>query len=302
MKHKFFLFLLFFFLFIPFGNINCSEAPSLKERQSFIRRYIEIQKKIREVRWFAEKDNLEEKINAMSYLVLDVNRGTPLLSKNENHSYPIASITKLMSAVVAVENIDIDQKVTLAPEMFLQNSWQRPSPAIYAGQTLAVSDLIKASLIQSTNNAVHPLTHLLDDGLFLEKMNETAKKIGMTNTRFYDAHGVSSLNRSTAPDILKLMTYVLENHPNILKTTTEENFQLPGNCPQHNWICTFKNLNTFHNVEGFLGGKSGFTNAAGNTFTGIFEINGKKYSLVLLNTKSRTTDTQNISAWLKKRP
>ena len=267
-----------------------------------IEEYRAIKKRLDYLKWYIEKFEIKEKIGPLSYLVYDIQEEKNLLKKNGNHSYPIASITKVMSAVVALENIDIDQKITLSSEMLLPNSWQRQSPAIYAGTTLTAGDLMKAGLIQSTNNAVHSLTHFLDEGEFLKKMNETAKTLGMKDTQFFDAHGISSLNRSTAPDILKLMTYVFENHPEILEITKEENFQLPGKCPEHNWICTFKNLNLFHEVEGFVGGKTGFTNAAGNTFAGVFDFEGRKYSIVLLNTKSRTSDTQKISEWLSRKP
>ncbi len=303
MKKLLYCLLLTSLIISPFPlQAESTSGLSEEEREILIEEYEAIRRRLDYLKWYIEKFEIEKKIGPLSYLVYDIQEEKTLLKKNDNHSYPIASITKVMSAVVTQENIDINQKITLTSAMFLPNSWQRQSPAIYAGTTLTAGDLMKASLIQSTNNAVHSLTHFLNEGEFLKKMNETAKAIGMKNTQFFDAHGISSLNRSTAPDILKLMTYVSKNHPEILEITKEENFQLPGKCPEYNWICTFKNLNLFHEVDNFVGGKTGFTNKAGNTFAGVFDFDGRRYSIVLLNTKSRTADTQKISEWLSQRP
>ncbi len=299
-----YLLLLFIFSFIvlPFHTDVSANTFSETKREELLERYNFLRSRLDYLRWYVEKFKLQKEINAVSFLVIDVDKSTLLMEQKSNHSHPIASITKLMTAVVATENIDPDQKITLSQDMFLVNAWQRPSPAIYPGVTLAVKDLIKATLIQSTNDAAQCLASVVTEAEFIKMMNEKAREIGMRNTFFYDAHGLSSLNRSSAPDIAKLIVYVSKFHPEILEITKDENFQLPGKCPQHDWLCTFKNLNTFHGIASFMGGKTGYTTAAGNTFAGIFEFNESPYVIVLLNTPSRTLDTQKIANWLSRKP
>ncbi len=296
------MFFLAVFVFSPFVKINSASSLSDEERVVLIEQLKLLIKKINDFRWQLQKTDLQKEINAVSHLVIDVENNSVLLSKNAQISRPIASVTKLMTAVIALENADPSQKITLSQDMFLTNSYQRPSPAIYVGTTVAINDLVKASLIQSTNNAAESLSYFLTKDKFIKLMNDKSNSLGMKDTYFYDAHGLSSLNQSSAFDIAKLIVYIAKHHPEILEMTTEEKFQLPGNCPEHNWICTFKNLNTFHGIASFMGGKTGYTRAAGNTFAGIFEFNDMPYIIVLLNTPSRTIDTQKIAKWLEKRP
>jgi serine-type D-Ala-D-Ala carboxypeptidase (penicillin-binding protein 5/6) len=293
---------LLLFLFSPFVKIEGKKNLTSEERAVLIEQLLTLIKKISDLRWQLEKTDLEKEINALSYLVYDIKNNSIILGKNSTDPYPIASITKLVTAVVARENANIDQKITLTKEMFLLNSYQQPSPAIYPGTTVTLNDLIKASLIQSTNNAAESLANFLMKDKCVSLMNEITKKIGVEKTYFHDAHGLSPLNSSSAIDLAKLLTYIEKNHPEILEISKEENFQLPGNCPQHDLMCTFKNLNNFHQVDAFVGGKTGYTKAAGNTFAGVFQFRETPYAIVLLNTPSRTNDVQRISAWLERRP
>ncbi len=303
MKRKIFIFSLFFLLaFSPNAKAGSTPEISEEEREVLMEQYKEIKKRLNYLRWYVKKFAIQEDLGSMSYLILDLSQESTLLQKNSEDIHSIASITKLMTAIVTSENIDINQEVTLVQEMFLLNSWQRQSPAIFPGARVLAGDLMKASLIQSTNNAAQSLTHLISEKDFIELMNEKASEIGMNDTSFHDAHGLSKENESSAKDLTKLLAYILKNKPHLLEITKEEKFQLPGRCPEHNWICTFLNLNIFHGIAEFVGGKTGFTNAAGNTFAGVFSIEDTPYSIVLLNTKSRTKDTQKIWEWLKEKP
>ncbi len=313
MKQKVSIFLIaLFFLFFPFVNIilSSSQLKTEAQRESFLSRYRRIEREARDLRWMLKKIELKEKLNAQSYLVVDMESNSPLLSKNENAWYPIASITKLMSSLVAVEHIDPRETITLSHDMLV--GYNQRSPALLPGYRVSAENLIKASLIQSTNDASEALTYFMGEGSLVLLMNKKAKEIGMEKARFYDAHGlagISSLqskfpnpNISTANDLVKLISYIHENHPKILEATTKENFQLPGNCPQHGGICTFRNTNIGHKVEEFVGGKGGYLGIAKQTYTGVFDFNGRKYIMVLLYSDNRNSDIQNISNWLRERP
>jgi D-alanyl-D-alanine carboxypeptidase len=304
MKKKFILiFLIITFTFSPFLKANSTNSPSPEERTVLIEKIILLIKKINDCRWQIQKTDFQKGLTATSYSIIDISNDSTILSKNIEKVYPIASITKLMSAVVAIENIDQEGEIVLTSKMLKPYGY---SPAIHLGKTISAKNLLKAALIQSTNDAAESLTFFLNEGEFISLMNEKAKELNMKNTTFYDAHGLNYLNRASASDIANLIIYVKENHPEILEITREENFQLQGECV--GGLCTFKNLNLFHKLKEFIGGKTGYLPAkadqqdAGQTFVGAFNFNEREYVIVLLNAKNRTSDIEKISTWLKRRP
>lgn len=303
MKKKIFLFIfVFLFSFFPIKDINFSDSLSNTEREIFIRQIRGISERLNHLRWTVDKLKLSEDLNSKSYLVLDLENNSEVLSKNSEDEYIIASITKLMSAVVAKENIDLSEKITLTPPMLGHN---RESPSLTLNTSVSGKDLLMASLIQSTNDASEALTYFMEEGELVALMNKKAQEIGMKNTRFHDAHGLAKSNNrilpenmATASDIAKLITYITENHPEIMEITKDENFSLPCS----DGMCTFKNMNNTHGVDGFLGGKGGYLRRQ-YSYTGIFEFNETPYTLVLLSSDvHRNSDIQKISEWLKRRP
>ncbi len=267
------------------------ESLRLQSKESNSEKDIEV------LKWETEKESLEKKLNAMSYLVVDLSSNEIILEKNTNFSYPIASMTKLMSALVALENTDPEEEILLSPEMFLQNSYQRPSLSFYSGASLTVRDIVSISLIQSTNNASQSLAHIVGEEEFIKLMNKRAEEIGMEKTRFFDPHGLSDRNRSSAPDIVKLLTYISKEKPEILELTTLTDYRPPSRTE-----ITLANLNLFHGLPEFNGGKTGWIPDSKQTFAGLFKFNEKPYAIVLLYCENRRSDVQEISEWLKRRP
>ncbi len=304
MKKRFILiFFLVVFTFSPFIKVSSSNNFSSTERAVLIEHLKLLIEKIIDFRWQLQKTDVQKELSATSYSIIDVSNDSVILSKNSENIYPLASITKLMCGVVTLENIELDQKIVLTSKMLAPYGY---SPAIHLGKTISAKNLLKAALIQSTNDAAESLTYFLSEGEFVSLMNEKAKELNMENTFFYDAHGLSYLNRSSAPDIAKLILYIKENHPEILEITREENFQLTGECVGN--LCTFKNLNLFHKLTEFIGGKTGYLplkadqQNAGQTFVGVFNFNEREYVIVLLNARNRASDMEKISRWLKRRP
>ena len=304
MKKRFFLiFFLAVFTFSPFIKTNSAGSLSNEEKIVLIEKFKLLIKKISDLRWQLQKTEIQKELSATSYSLIDLSNNSVILRKNSEKTYPIASITKLMSAVVTLENINQEEKIVLTSKMLEPYGY---SPAIHLGKNITAKNLLKATLIQSTNDATESLTYFLPEGNFIALMNEKTKELEMNNTFFYDAHGLSYLNRSSASDISRLITYINENHPEILEITREENFQLQGECV--GGLCTFKNLNLFHKLTEFIGGKTGYLPAkadqpdAGQTFVGIFNFNERQYVVVLLNSKNKASDIQKISSWIKRRP
>ena len=172
-------------------------------------------------------------------MVIKLSDNSVVLEKNKDSSRIPASTIKLMTALTAVENINLDQTITLNQEMLSPLGW---SPALYLGLNVSARNLLKANLIQSTNDAAFSLTYFLTKGEFLNLMNQKAKELNMKDTAFFDVHGLSANNRTTATDTAKLLAYIYKNRPEILQITKDNDFWLPG---PDSRLLKFKNVNNF---------------------------------------------------------
>jgi D-alanyl-D-alanine carboxypeptidase len=260
----------------------------------------DLQKKIQDLMSLFSNTRIPETktINGIagdSYIAVDLSNNSVILEKNIDKSYTIASITKLMNSVVTLENINLAQTITLKEKMLEPVGY---SPSLFLGLNVSAENLLKASLIQSTNDAAESLTYFLDEGEFLKLMNKKAEEIGMTNTHYYDVHGLNPQNHSTASDLVKLLNYINKNHPKILAITKDNNFWLPNPVGR---LLKFANLNGFFGSSEFIGGKSGYLPEAKHSFASLFNIKGKTYAIVVLCSDKSKTDTSKIVDWIKKR-
>jgi D-alanyl-D-alanine carboxypeptidase len=223
-------------------------------------------------------------ITASSYLAVDLSDNSILLEKNSDKAYPLASVTKLMTAVIALENIGMDQEITLTEEMLIPLG---QSPSLFEGLNVSAENLLKASLIQSSNDAAESLAHFLGKEKFIDLMNEKAQELGMDGTVFYDVHGLNSANNSRAADLVKLLVYIRENHAEILSITKSNSLWLPN---ETGTMLKFQNVNNFYPLLAFIGGKTGYLPEAKQTLASIFNVSGKEIAIVLLHSANRQAD------------
>lgn len=231
---------------------------------------------------------LQRDLCSDSYMLTNLSTGKVVAKKNIKKEYPIASVTKLMSAVITIENIDLEEKITLTEKMLKPYGY---SPSLFLGLNVTAENLLKATLIQSTNDAAEALIYFLEEKEFLRLMNQKAEELKMDSTVFYDSHGLNPLNHSTAPDLTKLLLYITLKHPYILETTKNDNFWLPDY--RGVWL-KFKNVNNFYSHPDFLGAKTGYLPESKQTFAAVFKFNGDLFALVLLYSENREKDTKKI--------
>ncbi len=295
MRYKTF-FLLFSILFLAFSPLapKTAKASYQAEKIKLIQQIEVIRQEIQRLQALILSLQSQQKITAASYLAINFSRDSVVLEKNTNQLYSIASITKLMNAVIAFENIDTEQTITLTKKMLEPLGY---SPSLFLGLNVSAKNLLRASLIQSTNDAAESLTYFLGKEKFLDLMNQKAKELNMTNTVFFDAHGLNPANRSTTADIAKLLNYIYKNHPEILSITKNNNFWLPN--PKGR-LLKFKNVNNFYNLPDFIGGKTGYLPEAKQTLASLFNINKETIAIILLYSDNRQSDTLKIINQLKK--
>ncbi|MCF7845271.1 MAG: serine hydrolase [Candidatus Pacebacteria bacterium] len=266
-------------------NFSEGQAYTLSEREEKLQRIEILKQEISVYQSLLSNLNKNKEVLAPSYLIFDINEGDVIQSKNINTQYSIASVTKLMTAVVALEKIeDLDSEITITSEMTTPYGY---SPAIFLGGLISARNLLCATLIQSTNDAAESLSFFLGKENFVFLMNEKADEIGMENTHYQDPHGLSPNNKSTANDLKKLLTYINENHPLILETTKRNDFWLSGSDGK---LLKFRNMNNFYPLPYFVGGKTGYIPEAKQSFVGLFEVNNKSLGVVILFSDNRQAD------------
>lgn len=294
MKYKIFL-LPFFVLLFVFSPLNSETVQALNqtERVKLLQQIEILKQEILLLQTLLSNLQLQQEIIAPSYLAVNLSNDSVVLEKNSNQPYPIASITKLMTAVIALENIDGKRTITLTKEMLEPLGY---SPALFLGLKVSAENLLKASLIQSTNDASEALAHSLGKEKFLTFMNQKAKELEMTNTVFYNVHGLNSANRSTAQDLAKLLLYIYKNHPEILSITRDNNFWLPDSTGR---LLKFQNVNNFYHFSSFIGGKTGYLPEAKQTLASIFNVNEEPVAIIVLYSANRQADTFTILRKLK---
>ncbi len=233
------------------------------------------------------------KIGAVSYVIGDVNTGEIILEKNSESIFPIASVTKLMTALVSLETNDQNEKTKVSNRAANIESSRGD---LRTGENVLVSDLLYPLLLVSSNNAAEVLAEFGGRASFMKLMNDFSKDIGMEKTNFEDPSGLSSKNTSTAKDLFKLSTYIENNHRNVFDITTLKEYTALGK--------VWRNINRFSNNDNFIGGKTGYTSMAKRTGVGIFSVSFPGYEdrhigIVLLRTDDRTKDIYSILNYLR---
>ena len=215
-------------------------------------------------------------VSAASAVLLDADSGRILYARNENEERAIASITKLMTALVAAEYLDdLSQTITI------QKAWtgiEGTSLYLKAGEEISLETLLYGLLLHSGNDAAVALAaHCAGDvETFVGWMNQRARDLGMTGTHFSDPNGLGDEDHySTALDMARLGAACLKN-PVVAKIVATKSIVLEGR--------SFTNHNKLlWQYEGCTGMKTGYTRQAGRTLVSSAERDGQKLVCVTLS-------------------
>ena len=202
-----------------------------------------------------------DEAQAGSALVWDPAAGVILFAANGFERRPIASITKLMTAMVALDfGIDWNAEVTIEPDEYVIGG----RLLLHDGEHVTNRDLFHAALLGSANNATLALVRSLgvSEREFTQAMNRKAIALGLEQTEFYDVTGLSAKNVSTAYEVARMAETAWRDYPAIAEATarTEYTYQVGGSGREH----TIKNTNKLITDEGMalLGGKTGYLDEA----------------------------------------
>ena len=245
--------------------------------------------------FYANKDETgPDNIMAKAYLVGDLNTGEIIISKNQDQKSPMASVSKLMTAYVSTQIAPKDDTVTISKKAL---ETQGTNGELKLGQKIKTTDILYPLLLESSNDAAEAIAEHFGRDIFISKMNQQAQNLQMLSTSYEDPSGLSPQNQSTVSDLFKLAGYVKQNKPELFQITTKRSIS--------NKKQTWSNISQFLGDAGYLGGKSGFTNAARQTVISLFSLplSEKGYrpvAITLLSTPDRHKDVENILKYLKK--
>lgn len=230
---------------------------------------------------------VQPSVSASSAVLM--HKGRVLYGKNENTRLPMASTTKLMTAIVAIENSSPDEIVNILPEYC---AVEGSSMYLKPGTEKTVLELLKGLLLVSGNDAALALAgHVAGDSdSFAELMNEKAAQLGMDNTHFSNPHGLNDPRHySTASDMAVLMEYCMDNEL-FARLSAMRSFECDGaRLLNHNkllFVC-----------EGCTGGKTGYTMASGRCLVSCCEREGARVVCVTLSAPNDWNDHMTLYDW-----
>lgn len=235
-------------------------------------------------------------IYAKHYLIVDENTGTILTKSAYKDRVPIASTTKIMTAMVALENYDTEEVATISSEAANQIG---ADAFLITGEKIKIIDLLNALLIKSGNDSAYAIAeHMNGTGetgvsKFVEKMNEKAKALGMNDTKYEDPAGLNATGYSSAYDLYLVTRYALKNEKfaQIVKKDREVVKSI-DNSVWHD-LRNSNRLVAEYKYPGAIGVKTGYMPEAGHCLVGAARRNGHTLISVVLNTN---LDTPSASA------
>ena len=246
-------------------------------------------------------DRKKLKLKSKSVLVLD-QAGNEVYSKEIDRARPIASITKLMTAMVILDSgLPLDQYITITKED--RDLLRLTGSRLKYGAKLSRKDLIWLALMSSENRAAHALARTYPGGVatFVDRMNLKAATLGMKDTRFVDPSGLDAANVASARDLAR-MVEAAAGYPLIHQATTSRQYQ----------VRPYKTLGElrFGNTNRLLKNehweidlsKTGYINEAGRCLVMQAEIAGRPLTIVLLDSFGKLTpfgDSNRIRKWIE---
>lgn len=216
-----------------------------------------------------ENINLEAK----SVYIYDVVKEKSIFELNADSQLPLASLTKLMTAVVAKENIPEWMLIDIGEESVLQEG----DSGFMLGERWKIADIIDAMLISSSNDAAAAIALNSED--FISLMNKKSADLNLAQTYFLNATGLDLTNYlsggyGSAKDVAKLMDYLVKKHPSLLEVTRYDSLKINSR--------NFKNTNKLiEHLPGIIGSKTGFSDLARGNLAVVFDM-GLEHPVIIV--------------------
>lgn len=234
----------------------------------------------------------ELNLHAQSAVLMDASANRVLYGKNENLVRPMASTTKIMTCIIALENGNLSDQVTAT-----QNAANQPKVhlGVYKGEKIYLKDLLYSLMLESHNDAAMMIAEHVGGSRegFAKLMNQKAKELGCTNTYFITPNGLDAKEEiggeikehaTTASDLARIMNYCIGASPKsreFLEITGTQNYTFTDVDGKRSYHCTNHNA-LLTSMSGAFSGKTGFTGGAGYSYVGAVKSDGRIFTIALL--------------------
>ncbi|MFZ3054609.1 MAG: serine hydrolase [Minisyncoccales bacterium] len=243
------------------------------------------------------------------FVNLEEGREIVLSEKRSNEVIAIASLSKLMTAVVALENYSLDDTVNISSSAIATYS---TAGGLRANEVISVEDLLYVTLIESSNDGAEALAEKMGRETFILKMNKKAAELGMKNTRFVNPTGldvftdaseteVKEDNVSTVSDLEKLVVYILKNHTLIAEILSNSEKTIKS---ESGVVHNLENTNILlKENSSYLWGKTGYTKEANGCIILILKSYADDYGGYIINVitgaDDRFSEARKLNSWLQ---
>lgn len=229
-------------------------------------------------------------ISAEGGIVMDADSGVILYGKNMHTSYYPASITKILTALLIIENFDLDDTVTFSHNAVFNVEAGSTSAGMDVGDTLTVRDCLYAMMLKSANEVANALAEYASGSIeaFAAVMNDKAKSLGCTDSHFNNPSGLNDPDHYTSAHDMALIAQAAFQNEIFTEIDSTLYYDLPPTkrnpegfriYPGHRMLK--KNMPQYY--PGIVGGKTGYTSLAGNTLVTCAERDGVRLIAVVLN-------------------
>jgi D-alanyl-D-alanine carboxypeptidase len=233
---------------------------------------------------------------------MDASTGTLLFSKNGETRYYPASITKLMTALLAAEKCSLPETVTFSKTATTNLESGAVTLGLIEGDKLTVEQCLYGLMLKSANEVANGLAEHVSGsvGAFSALMNARAAELGCTGTNFVNPNGLNSSSHYTTPHDMALIARAAFQNDTVRKVSSTLSYQIPAtkNASARTVTMGHKMINPGESryYPGVLGGKTGYTSLAGNTLVTCVEKDGVRLIAVVM--KSKTTHYEDTKALL----
>ncbi|MBQ7357276.1 MAG: D-alanyl-D-alanine carboxypeptidase [Clostridia bacterium] len=230
----------------------------------------------------------EGEISAKSAVVIEASSGDIIWSKNCDQRLPMASTTKIMTALVALQACDIQKTVKISP---LAVGVEGSSVYLYEGEELTMENLLYAMLLESANDAAAAIAIEVGGSIsgFADMMNKTAHDLGLENTSFENPHGLDGEDHYTTAKELALIARAAMQNETFRKIVSTYKTTIPLNTDEGARLLINHNK-LLRSYEGAIGIKTGFTKKSGRCLVSAAARDGVEYICVTLNAPSDWSD------------
>ena len=230
-----------------------------------------------------------------SMITIEASTGRILYAKDENKKLPMASTTKILTAIIAIENTkDIDKKHEIPKSAV---GVEGSSIYLKNGEHLSIRELLYGLMLRSGNDSAVAIAEIVSGSVekFVQAMNKKCEKLGLINTHIVTVNGLHDENHySSAADLAKLTAYALNNETFAEIVSTKEKC-ISAELDKKYGYRYLKNKNKLLNmIRGADGVKTGYTTKAGKCFVGSATRNGMKIICVVLNSKSTFNEAADL--------